>query len=106
MPYLYQGGVSMPDRDYYLKDDAQMQKIREEYVKHMEKMFIFCGDKPEVAKANAEKVMQIETELAKSQRSRVDLRDPYKNYNKKSVVQLTGETGIDWQAQLATIGRS
>ncbi len=102
--YLYQGGVSMPDKDYYLKDDAAMQKIREEYVKHIEKMFVFCGDKPEVAKANAEKVMHIETELARSQRSRVDLRDPYKNYNKKSIAQLTNETGIDWKSQLATIG--
>lgn len=104
IPYLYQGGTSMPDRDYYLKDDPQMQKNREEYVKHIEKMFVFCGDKPEVAKANAATVMHMETELAKAQRARVDLRDPYKNYNKKSIAQLTGETGIDWSAQLSVMG--
>ena len=80
-----------------------MKNIREEYVKHMEKMFGFLGDQPDVAKANAEKVMQIETELAKSQRSRVDLRDPYKNYNKKSIADLTNETGIDWKGQLTAI---
>ena len=77
---LDQGGLSLPDRDYYLKD-AFADK-RKAFLLHMQKMFSFLGEKPAAAKAHADMVLALETELAKASRSRVDLRDPNKNYNK------------------------
>ncbi|MGI8437824.1 MAG: M13 family metallopeptidase [Chthoniobacterales bacterium] len=84
----YQGGLGMPDRDYYTKDDDASKKLREAYVAHVTKMLTLIGDKPDQAKAGAEKVMALETSLAKPARTRVELRDPQKNYNKMSVPDL------------------
>ena len=78
----YQGGLGMPDRDYYLKDDDASKKLREKYVAHVTKMFSLLGDSKDVAAKNAKTVMDIETSLAKPARTRVELRDPQKNYNK------------------------
>jgi putative endopeptidase len=78
----FQGGLGMPDRDYYLKDDDASKKLREKYIAHVTKMFSLLGDSKEAAAKNAKTVMDIETSLAKPARSRVDLRDPQKNYNK------------------------
>ncbi len=84
----FQGGLGLPDRDYYTKDDAASKKIREEYVAHVTKMFSLLGDKPDAAAAHAKTVMEIETALAKPARTRVELRDPQKNYNKMSQAEL------------------
>src|SRR5439155_27153363 len=78
-----QGGLGLPDRDYYLKDDFAKQ--REEYLAHITKMFSMLGEKTSEAAAHAGLVLDIETSLAKASRTRVELRDPNANYNKLTV---------------------
>jgi endothelin-converting enzyme/putative endopeptidase len=73
---VYQGGLSLPDRDYYLKEDAKSVETRQKYVEHVGKMFELLGDKPETASAEAKTVMQIETVLAKPALDRVAMRKP------------------------------
>ena len=82
---IYQGGLSLPDRDYYLVDNKHFQDIRAEYVAHMTKMFTLAGDKPEQAAKEAAAVMTIETALAKASTSRTDLRQPENRYHIYSV---------------------
>ncbi len=76
---ISQGGLSLPDRDYYLKE--HFDGIRKQYVEHVTKMFTLAGDTPEQAAKEADAVMKIETALAKSSMSRVDMRDPEKRYH-------------------------
>jgi putative endopeptidase len=71
-----QGGLGLPDRDYYLKTDAKSEELRKKYVSHVQKMFELLGDKPDVAAAEAQTVMRIETALAKGSLTRVERRDP------------------------------
>jgi putative endopeptidase len=73
---LDQGGLSLPDRDYYLKDDAKSVEIRQKYVEHVQKMFELLGDKPDVAAAEAKTVLAVETQLAKASMDRTLRRDP------------------------------
>ncbi len=82
---LSQGGLGLPDKDYYLKDDARSKDIREKYNQHIIKMFKLIGYSEADAKQAAEKIIKIETELAKASRSRVELRDAEKNYNKMNL---------------------
>src|SRR6202011_864116 len=77
-----QGGLGLPDRDYYLKDDDQSKKIRDQYVEHITKTFQLLGDPEQAAAAEAKQILAFETELAKASKSRVDLRVPEKNYHK------------------------
>ncbi len=72
-----QGGLGLPDRDFYFKDDAKSADLRKAYVAHVEKMFELLGDKPDVAKSEAETVMRIETALAAGSQTRVERRDPH-----------------------------
>jgi putative endopeptidase len=74
-----QGGLSLPDRDYYLLD--RFETIRKQFVDHMTKMFTLSGDSPEQAAKEAAAVLKIETALAKASTARVDLRDPEKRYH-------------------------
>ncbi len=83
-----QGGLGLPDRDYYLKDDAKSKETRERYVQHVEKMFELLGDSPEAAAKHAATVMEIETRLATASLSRVERRDPYKQKHKMTVPDL------------------
>jgi endothelin-converting enzyme/putative endopeptidase len=83
-----QGGLGLPDRDYYTKDDERSKKIRDQYVEHMEKMFVLAGDSPEKAKSESASVMAIETALAKSSMTRVERRDPKKRANKMDRKQM------------------
>ena len=83
-----QGGLGLPDRDYYTKDDAKSEELRKAYVAHVQKIFELLGDKPEQASAEAATVLRIETELAKGQMTRVDRRDPKKLYHKMTVAEL------------------
>jgi endothelin-converting enzyme/putative endopeptidase len=71
-----QGGLGLPDRDYYLKTDAKSEELRKKYVAHVQKMFELLGDKADVAAAKAQTVMRIETALAKGSLTRVERRDP------------------------------
>ena len=84
---FYQGGLSLPDRDYYLKDDARSKAIRAAYDTYLVNTFKLLGDNEATAKTNAAAVQRIETRLAKASKSRVDLRDPYANYNKMTLAQ-------------------
>jgi putative endopeptidase len=83
---LEQGGLSLPDRDYYLKDS--FKEVLATYRQHVEKMFLLLGEKPAEAAAHADTVVALETELAKASRTRVELRDSEKNYNKLSHAEL------------------
>jgi putative endopeptidase len=97
---LDQGGLSLPDRDYYLKDSFASQ--RQIYREHVAKMFALLGEKPKEAAAHAGLVLAIETELAKASRSRVELRDPNKNYNKFTKAELLEKSpDIAWQVYLS-----
>ncbi len=73
-----QGGLGMPDRDYYTKDDAKSKETRERYLLHVQKVFELTGDSPDSAKQNAETVMRLETAMAKASLTRVERRDPHK----------------------------
>ncbi|WP_299758629.1 M13 family metallopeptidase [uncultured Pontibacter sp.] len=86
-----QGGLSLPDRDYYLKDDERSKTIRTEYVKHLQNMFELMGEDAASAQKKAQTVISIETRLAKASRARVDLRDPYANYNKMTIQEFTSQ---------------
>lgn len=77
-----QGGLGLPDRDYYLRDDDKSREIRENYVRHVARMFELAGTPADQAEQNARTVMDLETRLAKASMARVDRRDPYKVYNR------------------------
>jgi putative endopeptidase len=99
-----QGGISLPDRDYYLLQNPRQQKIRDEYVAHMRKMFQLAGDTPEKAASEAQSVMAIETALAQGSMSRTDLRDPAKRYHMMTLAELGKLTpDFDWPAYLRGI---
>lgn len=85
---LYQGGLGLSDRDYYVSNDKRAVEIRNGYVNHLKKMFSLLGNSPEVAAAKADRVMQLETRLAASSFTRLEERDPEKNYNKKSLADV------------------
>jgi len=91
----YQGGLGMPDRDYYTKEDDASKKLRDQYVEHVTKMLTLAGEPAAQAAENARKIMALETALAKPARTRVELRDPQKNYNKMKEADLQKLTP-DW----------
>jgi putative endopeptidase len=100
-----QGGISLPDRSYYLNDDARSQKIRDQYVEHVTKMFVLLGDSQEKAAEEAKSVMSIETALAKGATDRVELRDPAKRYHIMTLAELQAlSPDYDWQGYLKTVG--
>ncbi len=104
IPQLNQGGTSLPDRDYYLKNDARSQNIRKEYVSYITDMFKLVGDGEAVAQQKAQYILNLETALAKAQLSRVELRDPVKTYNKFSIDDFNKLTpGLDWKALFASM---
>ena len=84
----YQGGLGLPDRDYYTKEDDGSKKLRDQYVEHVGKMLTLLGDPAAKASEGAKKMLAIETSLAKPARTRVELRNPEKNYNKMSQADL------------------
>jgi endothelin-converting enzyme/putative endopeptidase len=94
---LDQGGIGLPDRDYYLKEDAKSKEIRERYVQHVQSVFQLAGDSAEDAKKNADTVMRMETTLAKASLTRVERRDPYKLKHKMKVEELSQlAPNFDW----------
>lgn len=107
LPQFGQGGTTLPDRDYYLKNDARSQKIRDAYRDHLTKMFALIGEEPTQSSQDADVIMRVETALAKAQMPRVEMRDPYKTYNKFTVAAFTKQTpGINWADQLTKYGVS
>ncbi len=101
MVNIGQGGTTLPDRDYYLKDDTRSVKIREAYDTYMTTLFTLTGSTPEVAKQKAETVFKIEKQFAEAQMSRLEMRDPYATYNKLTVAELNKKTpDINWTTYL------
>ena len=99
------GGLGLPDRDYYVKDDEKLKDIRAKYVEHMVRVFELNGDKPETARRNAGTVMRIETALAKASLTQVDKRDPYKLFHKVDRKGLRATTpAFSWDAYLKAVG--
>jgi putative endopeptidase len=98
---LGQGGTTLPDRDYYLKADARTLKIQDAYKKYITQLFVLSGIMDELAKKNAETIFVIEKALATAQMSRVEMRDPYKTYNKFSVADFSKTTSnMNWATLL------
>ena len=98
-----QGGLGLPDRDYYVKEDAKSKETRERYLQHVQKVFELMGETPETAKKNADIVMRLETDLAKASMTRVDRRDPYKLKHKMKLAGLhTLVPKFDWKAYYGT----
>jgi putative endopeptidase len=94
-----QGGLGLPDRDYYTKDDAKSKENRERYVEYAQKIFGMLGDSPAQAKTNAETVMRIEMALAKASQTRTERRDPYKIMHKMSPADQAALTpNWNWDA--------
>jgi len=91
-----QGGLGMPDRDYYTKTDEASKKLRDQYVDHVAKMLTILGEPAATAADHARKILSLETKLAEASRTRVQLRDPQKNYNKMPLSQLQNLTP-DWK---------
>ena len=100
-----QGGLGLPDRDYYTKDDAKSQELRKQYVEHVQKMFQLLGDAPDVAAKEAQTVTRIETALAKGSQTRVERRDP-KNLDHKMASGEFEKIAPDfgWPAYFSKIG--
>lgn len=98
IPQFGQGGTTLPDRDYYLKNDARSTNIRKEYVSYITDMFKLTGVNEATAAKNADDILALETQLANAQMSRVEMRDPQKLYNKYLVEDFTKSTStINWR---------
>ncbi|KTD05970.1 metallopeptidase PepO, peptidase, M13 family [Legionella gratiana] len=103
---LVQGGLSLPDRDYYLKDNAKFKQIRDAYVNHVAKMFELLGDAPDKAAAEANTVMKLETQMAKVSMSQVEQRDPHAVYHMMDIAQLAQLTpNFSWPAYFTAMGQ-
>jgi len=89
MGFAGQGGLSLPNRDYYTKTDEKSVKLREDFVKHVTNMFQLVGDSPEAAAKNAQTVLTFQTRLAENSRTPIELRDPTTQYHMMSPAQLT-----------------
>jgi putative endopeptidase len=100
--HLYQGGLGLPDRDYYFNTEAGVAKTRKEYVAHVTRMLKLLGDQGDTEKSAAN-IMGFETALAKHSRKLEELRDPQKNYNKMSPADVTAKhtPSIVWADRLA-----
>jgi endothelin-converting enzyme/putative endopeptidase len=94
-----QGGLGMPDRDYYVKDDAKSKETREHYLAHVQKVFELTGEPPAQAKQDAETILRLETAMAKASQTRVERRDPHNLVHKMKLADLTQlAPNFDWVA--------
>jgi putative endopeptidase len=99
------GSLGLPDRDYYVSDDADSKEKREKYVLHVARMLQFLGDSPAVAKANAERILALEIAMSKPRLDRVERRDRRKSYNPMTVSGLQQMTpSINWETYLSGVG--
>jgi putative endopeptidase len=100
-----QGGLGLPDRDYYLKTDAKSVELRKAYVAHLQKIFELLGDKSSTSAIEAQTVMRIETALAKGSLTRVERRDPRKLYHKMTIEQLVAlSPSFQWKTYFTKVG--
>lgn len=102
---LHQGGLGLPDRDYYLLEDTHAKELRAKYEEHLTKMMTLVGDAPDLAATEARSILSFETDLAKNSKTRVDLRDPQGNYHKMPLPEvLRSAPGFDWKQYFAEVG--
>lgn len=100
-----QGGIALPDRDYYLSDEARFADVRKQYPAHVQKMFELLGEAPETAAKDAQTVLEIETALAQASLERVKRRDPANHDHKMTRQELAAlAPGFDWTAYFAATG--
>lgn len=103
--YLYQGGLGMPDRDYYIKDDERSKGIQTAYLIHLQKMFALTGADEATAKINASVVYKLEKRMAAASMTKLEQRDPQKIYHKMNLVGLQKiSQEINWAAYFESIG--
>jgi putative endopeptidase len=99
-----QGGLGLPDRDYYTRDDEESKKLRAQYVQHVANMLKLLGDAPDKSAQEAKAVLELETSLAKASMTNVELRDPQKVYHKMTVAQAQALTPhLSWNAYFSAI---
>ncbi len=102
---LDQGGITLPDRDYYIKDDAKSVETRQKYVEHVQKMFVLAGDMPALAAAEAKTVLAVETGLAQASMDRTARRDPKTRDHKMTVAEIaTAAPNLDLTVYFADNG--
>ncbi|HEX4758166.1 MAG TPA: M13 family metallopeptidase [Terracidiphilus sp.] len=102
---IYQGGISLPDRDYYIVDSARFKQIRAQYIEHLKKMFSLAGDTPEQAAKEAAAVMEVETAMAQASTSRTDLRKPENRYHIYTVVDFEKTApSFNWNGYFSQVG--
>jgi predicted metalloendopeptidase len=103
--YLRQAGLGLPDRDYYFHDDARSKRYRDEYRKHLARIFELAGDAPEAAAHHAATTFAIETELARASMTGAQRRDIDKTYNRMSLAKLAESApGFPWADHLEALG--
>ncbi|MFT3980313.1 MAG: M13 family metallopeptidase [Ferruginibacter sp.] len=104
IPQLSQGGTTLSDRDYYLKNDKRSQTIQDAYKKYVSTLFTLTGTDAATAAANAGIIFDFEKKLAEAQLSRVEMRDPYKTYNKFQLDDFSKTTpGSNWRTILTAL---
>jgi putative endopeptidase len=104
---IRQGGLGLPDRDYYTKEDDHSREIRTQYLGHIQKLLELAGDNAATAEADAKTVMAIETRLAKASMTRVEQRDPNATYHRMSISDLADlAPGFGWKSYFSEIGKS
>ena len=102
---LWQGGLGLPEREYYFKPDSSTTAIRNAYVIHITRVLTLAGVDTAKSKIAADNILKMETGLARSSRKLEDLRDPYSNYNKMAITDLGKMApAINWAAYLPAIG--
>ncbi len=100
-----QGGLGLPDRDYYLRDDEKSKSLRAAYAEHMKNIFVLLGETPEAAAKSATSVMELETALAKASLSRVERREPKNLYHRLERKGLkTTAPGFPWDVYFTAAG--
>jgi putative endopeptidase len=104
---LSQGGIGLPDRDYYLRADDKSQQIRRQYTAHVAHALALAGDPAVSAPAEADSILALETRLAKASMTRVERRDPNASYHKMTLTDLQAQTpGVDWTRYFTTLGKA
>lgn len=102
--YVTTGGIGLPERDYYLKDDEKSKETRQKYVEHLKNLFVLAGTDAEVAGKQAATVLKIETRLAQGMLSKEDSRDPYKIYNPRSIADLGKiAPSVNWEDYFSSL---
>ncbi len=102
---LYQGGLGLPNNEYYTKDDEPSRILRGQYERHVAIVFLLKGEAPDAAAHHAATVLRFETELAKASRNPVELRDPEGNYHRMTLAELAAQApGFDWAAYFKALG--